>query len=102
LDVDAGAVRVLTLGSGRIRIVFSPEPETYDVEYFGWSHAWSPDGRWIAVLRNAAVECVDDPTSMWCERAELWIVSASGTQQTLIYAGPLNSDGGGVDWRRAP
>jgi TolB protein len=101
VDVHAGAVRVLDVRRGRVRTVFHPEPETYAVEFVGWGHAWSPDGRWLAVQWTNAVECVDDPTTEWCERAELWIVSVSDARQKLIYSGPLRSTGNGLDWRRS-
>lgn len=99
VDVEAGVVRVLDLRTNRVRTVFEPEPETYDVEYVGWAHAWSPDGRWLAVQWTNAVECVDDPTTLWCERAEIWVVSATDTRQRLIHAGPFLSYGNGLDWR---
>ena len=74
VDVDAAEVRVLDVDTGRVRTIFSPEEETYDVQYFDWGYAWSPDGRRLAVIRTAAVECVDDPTTDWCEQAQLSIV----------------------------
>lgn len=100
VDVEAGVVRILDLRTNRVRTVFEPEPETYDTEYVGWGHAWSPDGRWLAVQWTNAVECVDDPTSASCSRAEIWVVSATDTRQRMIHAGPLMSYGNGLDWRR--
>jgi hypothetical protein len=101
VDAEAGVVRVLDRRTNRARTVFAPEPETYDVEYVGWALAWSRDGRWLAVQWTNAVECVDDPTTLWCERAEIWIVGATGSPQRMIHAGPLPSYGDGLDWSRA-
>jgi Tol biopolymer transport system component len=99
VDVDDTSVRVLRLGSGRARTVFDPDEVIYDREYNGWGLAWSPDGRWLAVLRTAAVECVDDPTTDSCEQAQIWIVSVTGGRQKQIYASPRYSFGYGLDWR---
>ena len=69
------------------------------VQYLDWGYAWSSDGRSLAVIRTAAVECVDDPTTDWCEQAQLSIVDVAKGRSTLIYRGPLTSTAGGLDWR---
>jgi Tol biopolymer transport system component len=98
VDVDAAEVRVLDVRMGRVRTVFSPEEETFDVQYLDWGYAWSSDGRRLAVIRTAAVECVDDPTTDWCEQAQLSLVDVASGRSTLIYKGPLTSTAGGLDW----
>jgi TolB protein len=100
VHTGAGDVRVVDLRTRRVRTVFTPEPETYEEESIGWAVAWSPDGRWLAVQWTNSVECVDDPTELWCSRAEIWIVGASGGQAKRIHAGPLRGRGAGLDWRR--
>ena len=100
VDVAAAEVRVLDVRTGRVRTIFSPEEETFDVQYFDWGYAWSPDGRRLAVIRTAAVECVDDPTTDWCEQAQLSMVDVAIRRSTPIYQGPLTSTAGGLDWRR--
>jgi hypothetical protein len=63
--------------------------------------AWSPDGRWLTVLRTIDVECVDDPTQERCEQAEVWIVSTTDNRRRRIFTGPQVSWGYGLDWGRA-
>lgn len=100
VDVHAADVRVLVLRTGRVRTVFSPEDVTHDVQWFDWGYAWSPDGRRLAVIRTAAVDCIVDPGTEWCEQAQLWIVSLADGRSELIYEGPLTSTTYGIDWRR--
>lgn len=99
VDTEAGSVRVVDLRTRRVRTVFTPEPDTYEVESIGWAVAWSPDGRWLAVQWTNSVECDDDPTELWCERVEIWVVSTSGGETKRIHAGPLRGWGVGLDWR---
>jgi Tol biopolymer transport system component len=98
IDVDHAWVRVLDLRSGRATTIFNPEEETYDVGYRSWGLAWSPDGRWLAVLWTAAADCVDDPTTQWCEQPQIWIVNVNDARHEQIYAGPLFSYGYALDW----
>jgi WD40 repeat protein len=93
----ATTVRVLVLRTGIVRTVFDEE-SPYGQE-FDLVHTWSPDGRWLAVMRTVSDDCVDDPTAEFCNHTELWIVHARGTRTKLVYTGPEHSSNGGIDWR---
>ena len=58
-------------------------------------HAWSPDGRWLAVIRSRRVTC-SDPSG--CQTLELWIVAASGSPRIRIPSLP-GGEVYGLDWR---
>jgi Tol biopolymer transport system component len=92
-----GVVRVLDLRTGTVRTVFD-EDSPYGQEY-GLTHAWSPDGRWLAVMRAVEDDCVDDPTVEFCLHAELWIVSSTGAPRERVYTGPDHSSSDGLDWQ---
>ena len=100
VDIDSGVVRALDVRTGRVRTVFRPEHETYDVEYFDWlTRTGRPPTR---RTRGTAVsvECVDDPTTDWCEQAQLSIVDLANGQSALDLPRPLASTTEGLDWRR--
>jgi hypothetical protein len=90
---------VLNLRTGDVRTVFDEE-SPYG-EDSGWAYAWSPDGKWLAVMRATQDDCVDDPTATFCDHTELWIVAASGAGANQVYTGPDHSLSNGVDWRRS-
>ena len=97
LNLAAATVRVLDVRTGRIRTVFNEESPLG--EELGWSYAWSPDGRWLGVMRGVADDCVDDPTSLTCDHAELWIVNIAAATAQLVYSGPDYSAVDGFDWQ---
>lgn len=97
VDESANSVRVLDLRTGRVRTVFDVSVYGND---FGWYTAWSPDGRWLAVMKDALDECVDfDPTAEFCEHPELWIVNATDGREKLVYSGQQYGQSDGLDWR---
>jgi Tol biopolymer transport system component len=100
-DPASFSVRILNLRSGRVRTVFEPRDGTGVFSNPTGGLAWSPDGRWLTVLRTIDVECVDDPTQERCEQAEVWIVSTTDNRRRRIFTGPQVSWGYGLDWRRA-
>lgn len=98
---ESDSVRVLDLRSGRVTTVFDPERDLGEVDTRSAEGlAWSPDGRWLAVLRAVQAECVDyDPTNEHCDQPEVWIVSTTDDRRTRIFTGPQLSEGYGLDWR---
>ena len=101
LDQASFSVRVLNLRSGRVRTVFKPDNGTHQVGSPAEGLAWSPDGRWLAVLRTVDEECIDyDPTNERCEQTEIWIVNTTDNRTRHIFTtGRQGSEGYGLDWR---
>jgi hypothetical protein len=64
IDFDAGRFRLLDLGTGRARTLLT----------FGssWAHSWSPDGKWLALMRTTPVDpaACEDPRG-GCESLQL-------------------------------
>ena len=89
VEFDSGTFRILDLRTGRQRTLF-------DFGSFS-AHAWSPDGRWLALMRTTPVEC-GGPYE--CESLQLWIVSSTGTSRKLVLSVPDGGEVYGIDWRR--
>lgn len=83
---EDGRLTVLNVRSGRVRVL----AEAVD------GHAWSPDGRFLAMSRTVIYECDDDP---WegCQLGELSIVRLrNGEARQQLRADALGTV---FDWR---
>jgi len=89
VEFDSGTFRILDLRTGRQRTLL-------DFGSFS-AHAWSLDGRWLALMRTTPVEC-GGPYE--CESLQLWIVSSTGTSRKLVFSVPDGGEVYGIDWRR--
>lgn len=97
LNRATATVRVLDVRTGRVRTVFDEDSPLG--EELAWGYAWSPDGRWLAVMRGVMDDCVDDPTATECDHVELWVVNLASATADLVYTGPDYSEVDGFDWQ---
>jgi Tol biopolymer transport system component len=91
LDPDAERLRILDVGSGAVRTLALKG-------VLQSAHAWSPDGRWLAVGRSVEYSCVDPTNNNLCPVTELWIVNAFDGRKRRIVR--MSGEIDGLDWRR--
>jgi Tol biopolymer transport system component len=72
LETDSGAYLMNFDGSYRKQITVAPATENEETRI-----AWSPDGRWLAIVNGGFVFRHDSPTGY---HYHLWIVRADGTE----------------------
>lgn len=94
LDLHAPvSVSVLDRTTGRVRPIF-----TWRSNESTASHAWSPDGKWLAVLGRRPLRCEGGAQ---CQRLDITLVRLSDGKRRTIFS-RRNAEPFGIDWRRAP
>jgi Tol biopolymer transport system component len=85
------AISVLDRATGRIRPVFR-----WRSNEFTASHAWSPDGKLLAVMGRRPAKCEGSDA---CQRLDITLVRLADGKRRTIFS-RLNGEPYGIDWRR--
>jgi TolB protein len=88
------SLSVLDLRTSRVRSVLRLDPSMSQV----FDHAWSPDGRWLALSRTLKFPCEGVPPPGLCQDLQVLAVRVRDRAVRILYRG--DGEPGGLDWRR--